>query len=413
MLRNTQILLKTDKSDTQLYSADLSKSTDPISIHTAQHVLRRVCSTLSDLPEWVDTVIEHAIGPQRIEANGKRLGTTTCGALMGLGPGWTVLTILNAFAAVRAGCSEDSFRVCGDDLIGLWTEEQIAGYNDNIKMLGLESNVKKSFKSATFGVFCEMLMRRTSEFTADSVTFLRIGEASATRAVDHDHGPACLDALLTKRTQLRPIAKCVQRTQSKLGLHKYPGLFREGGGGNRRPASATSAIAFLHHGPLSFIRRSPDPRLKCIRSRLIERRSTNGDTDVAEVLITAQRELLRSDMHHLLKKPTQPTIFPAKELETHLSRRYRDANKKIRSGVITHLKTVGPQIIADDPRYRTGDIRHLILLARHKNWPKFVKKIKRVRRRKIPVDKEIANEILLLSIDQFQVTSNVLLDPIL
>jgi len=68
----------------------------------------------------MDSVIcEHKLVDSGLEHNGK---ITKCGALMGQGPGWTVLCILNDFAAnYNNHMDESAYQICGDDLIGLWT----------------------------------------------------------------------------------------------------------------------------------------------------------------------------------------------------------------------------------------------------------------------------------------------------
>ena len=68
-----------------------------------------------------------------------------CGALLGLGPSWVILSILNSFAAEEAGASSSSYAVCGDDLVALWTRSQIEGYLAALPLLNLQGNRDKSF----------------------------------------------------------------------------------------------------------------------------------------------------------------------------------------------------------------------------------------------------------------------------
>jgi len=82
---------------------------------------------------------------------------TTRGEHMGLGTTWTILSILNAFAGYQASSDNGTFEICGDDLIGLWTEAERYKYKKWIERLGLVLNEKKSFLGVR-GVFCEKLI---------------------------------------------------------------------------------------------------------------------------------------------------------------------------------------------------------------------------------------------------------------
>lgn len=99
IMRNKATTLYSTKSNTKLYSADFSKSTDPISIPLARFVLNELIKHLGK-PTWWDQAMDAVINEHKLVQSGIHDGKITkCGALMGQGPGWTVLCILNDFAA--------------------------------------------------------------------------------------------------------------------------------------------------------------------------------------------------------------------------------------------------------------------------------------------------------------------------
>jgi len=107
--------------------------------------------------------------------------TTVRGCHMGLGSTWTILSLLNIWAAFNAGAPKGSYKVCGDDLIGLWPRDVVEEYERLIRQIGLKLNRSKSFYGSS-GVFCEKLVlsksvnkgRRTF---AQSFDIIKIGEA--------------------------------------------------------------------------------------------------------------------------------------------------------------------------------------------------------------------------------------------
>lgn len=134
------------------YSADLSAATDHIGSALATAGLHAALMAI-DAPQWMVEAI-----PAVTELISLRVGNSlrpiTCGALMGLGPGWVTLSLLNSFAASRAGAQIESFRVCGDDLVGVWPVSICDRYEAQIRRLGLVPNVSKSYRGNA-AVFCE------------------------------------------------------------------------------------------------------------------------------------------------------------------------------------------------------------------------------------------------------------------
>jgi hypothetical protein len=152
----------------RLYSADLSAASDWIDHKIGRATLEGLLTGLGMSDPEIQTALR-CIEPYRIQADGHPLNgkLTSRGAHMGLGTTWTVLSLLNYFAGEQADTSGRSFRICGDDLIALWTPLQVGIYETVLKELGLVINKTKSF-IGTRGVFCEKLVQITS-FSKDGV----------------------------------------------------------------------------------------------------------------------------------------------------------------------------------------------------------------------------------------------------
>lgn len=239
-----------------LYSADLSKATDPISVPLARLVLQNIVE-VTGKPAWWDEAVEACITEMQVEMPSGRTFTNKCGALMGLGPCWSVLTLLNAFAAHEAGAPDGSYQVCGDDLIGLWPQRVCDAYEDVISRLGLEANSSKSFRSRTGGVFCERLVRRVSDSAAFAKHCMRIGEAVGSKSEAGKKGRAVVDSLRldTGRwprhfDKVHPlVAHAARRTAYRNSIsHTAKGRFDQGGGGVGNP-DAVAVVAFINSGP--------------------------------------------------------------------------------------------------------------------------------------------------------------------
>jgi hypothetical protein len=72
---------------------------------------------------------------------------------MGIPSSWTLLSALH-YAICRAVDPKCDFRLKGDDIISLWTREQIASYTELSRSVGLILN-DKTVVSKQFGTFCE------------------------------------------------------------------------------------------------------------------------------------------------------------------------------------------------------------------------------------------------------------------
>jgi len=145
-LRGQEVYLTSHHADAVLYSADLTTATDLIRHRDADLVLHTLAVEL----RWETSLIDAARAfTQPMNLKGRE---TTRGVHMGLGTSWTVLSLLNAWAASSSPPSTHA--ICGDDLIGLWTRSQIDTYEMRLRSLGLKINAAKAFV-AEGGVFCE------------------------------------------------------------------------------------------------------------------------------------------------------------------------------------------------------------------------------------------------------------------
>jgi hypothetical protein len=297
ILRNNEIELVApaiwDADPKIVYSADLSKSTDPISIELSRFVMNEV-TNLTGKPEWWDDALDGTINCHEIEfPNSDEKFISRCGALMGLGPGWFVLCVVNAFCAYLSGASKRSFAVCGDDLIGLWPKRVADAYEDNLRVMGLVPNTSKSFRSERFGVFCERLVERRGN-VARSQALLRIGEATAAKAKAQLNELAVVDTL-TRSYRNEVLSSLAQRVARGFAFRDtIPGPFGSGGGGIGK-ATVETVISYIKYGPLSLNRRicrkADDDEITQLRSsmRLLEPAPGAETISTDKVLIEAQR----------------------------------------------------------------------------------------------------------------------------
>jgi hypothetical protein len=297
ILRNNEIELVApaiwDADPKIVYSADLSKSTDPISVDLSRFVLNEV-TNITGKPEWWDDALAGTINFHEIDfPNSDEKFISRCGALMGLGPGWFVLCVVNAFCAYLSGASKRSFAVCGDDLIGLWPKRVADAYEENLRVMGLVPNTSKSFRSESYGVFCERLVERRGNI-ARSQALLRIGEATAAKARAQLNELSVVDTL-TRSYKNEVLSSLAQRVARGFAFpDTIPGPLGSGGGGVGK-ATVETVISYIKFGPLSLNRRSvrkaDDDEVTQLRSSLRLLEPSPGSTTIStdKVLIEAQR----------------------------------------------------------------------------------------------------------------------------
>lgn len=190
LLRGREITLlplipRDQQSEPELFSADMAASTDPIPHDIARQVWAFMMEKGRE-PAWVREAGHKILGPKTVQDGTGR--ATKRGIHMGLGVSWIILSLLNSFAAWNAGATKDSYRICGDDLIGFWPRETFQAYARTLKELGMAINDRKTF-SGPRGVFCERLVVIHADGAARSTQRFTLAEATAakTKAGLTDH----------------------------------------------------------------------------------------------------------------------------------------------------------------------------------------------------------------------------------
>jgi hypothetical protein len=336
LLNEKIVLVNHDSREKFIFSADFSKSTDPISIELARLVFDAVISHLPK-PEWWDDAVYAVINPHliinamMIDETLDELPSTTCGALMGLGPGWLVLCLLNAYCAESAGAKHDSYRVCGDDLVGLWTQTTIARYQQNVEELGLKLNERKSFRSRDYGVFCERLVIRRSAHTATAEHEMRLGQASLCKAETANGrctGLGAVDTLMSSNGHplIRQLARTVCRRTAPSAT--APGKLEEGGGGLRQ-ADAVTVVAYAQYGPTQLREGETLDGVSELRKSLRPLPTRQNGVSCQEVLnIFTEHAERRSRVQHGLKT-TPSELIPTDTIKRRIHSRRHQAKLKI------------------------------------------------------------------------------------
>jgi len=332
-LKNKPLDLTSDRRDCFLYSADLSKSTDPISLPLARFVLNELVKAIGVKPPWWDDAMNNVI--RRFVVKDEEERETTCGALMGLGPSWTILSILNAFAAHQAGASPTDHQTCGDDLIGLWTKDVINGYEANIKALGLESNKTKSYISKHYGVFCERFVTTKDRRHATGPDLVRIAEATGMKAGTRRCDRLLIDDLIVASRDNhndRVIRRTCLRTAMALSPnYSTPGLLNQGGGGSNRPVDVKTLIGYILHGPISQVILDTDERVRMARAELRKRPVISGSGVPAEEVLTKLKAIIcREELRQFTHGNHELKLRPFKDLRKAVALRRRSATAAIK-----------------------------------------------------------------------------------
>jgi hypothetical protein len=282
MLSGEPVRLTRDVTDGErvfVYSADQSKASDRISVQLAQYVITRLLVLTGappDLIQAASTVCGHHTAIWR-----DKVWRLTCGALMGLGPSWIILSVLNDFATARAGIPSSA--VNGDDMTALCTDDEADRYEDTLEAINCVPNRQKSFRGRPLvkvgdvseGVFCERWVRARREVTrvtAVAKPELRLGEASGARSIDGKRGHMIVDTLLGSTTpagcvQTHPkIRRLARRVGGSAALGSH-GPLKLGGGG-RGPVTRVTVSSMAMFGAV----------------RLSQHRITDTEADDARTL---------------------------------------------------------------------------------------------------------------------------------
>lgn len=164
---------------------------------------------------------------------------------MGLGPGWVVLNVLNAFAAYRAGASPRSLSICGDDLVGYWAPEICDRYEANLELLGLQANKDKSFRGKK-GVFCERPVCIVGK-QAIARNHVRPGQVIAKASRRQKWAAQCDNMVGLKCSKL--LHREAQFTRKLCRSPHIPGLFSQGGTSGTR-ANHVTLLSYVTRGAI-------------------------------------------------------------------------------------------------------------------------------------------------------------------
>jgi hypothetical protein len=272
MLANEPVDLRW-RGDTAVvaYSADLSAATDHIGNDLAYDGLE---TALEAVGVRVPVLALDALRGREEGPDDPAPVPVTCGALMGLGPGWVTLSLLNRFAALAAGAQRASFAVCGDDLVAVWPPAVADRYEANLAALGLVVNKTKSFRGEG-AVFCEQfgrLTRREGRWRLLMEERVCLAEASAvaTRVagVSVERGLASVDRLRAvaggARRAARPTRALARLVAMQLSFHSkklLPGSLEDGGSGLGAATGATvRAFAMSGSAPINARKRGDRAR---------------------------------------------------------------------------------------------------------------------------------------------------------
>lgn len=152
---------------------------------------------------------------------------------MGLGHTWSILCLINWAAAFYASGDPNSFRICGDDLIGLWTPAEARRYESFLTDLGLVMNKSKTFY-APQGVFCELLV--VQDMPGQDAKCIDLGHiaqygASRYRGQFSSARLAIADMLSTERPTIRRLNQLRLDSLRDLRPNTRAGPIRAGGCG--------------------------------------------------------------------------------------------------------------------------------------------------------------------------------------
>jgi len=417
MLKNEEVVIEREREGAELYSADLKSATDYIDHRLAQHVAYLLCKKLhrdGDIP-----IVLKLFG-SKVLPDGS---ATQSGIHMGLGPTWVILSLLNGFAAWKAGVSSRTYRICGDDLIGYWHIETVRRYESNLEGLGLVVNKKKAFFGRR-GVFCERIVEKDGE----RARALDVGHLSALTAAKltarfSRNSLAVADTLRDNRV-LRHVSDLVRQrlVPSKLG----GGRVRHGGSGFGH-LSDNGLIFALKRRPQLVVENALPEGVSKMISENSSKVQQSGSIAVSDFLITLKTALQARAYLDGKKLETRPLTkaeflkLAAPNKRNHKMSRKEDLIKatkgsplnsatkktiirlltgKIRSSetrIRSRLETLISRPVAES--YISPELANsIILMHTHLSFEERLKNKKRVHLPRIPSsDPPEANTLLLVS----------------
>jgi hypothetical protein len=139
-----------------VFSGDWSTSTDYIPFDVARCIADAICAELGW--DWTLTnAMRRLTGCYQLRYPDGKLIVTGRGQLMGVGTSWPILSLLNGFCAEHGASqiAKRSYRICGDDILSVWTTPEIDRYRQMMEACGVKLNDRKTLIARNFGVFTE------------------------------------------------------------------------------------------------------------------------------------------------------------------------------------------------------------------------------------------------------------------
>jgi len=308
-------------------------------------------------------LVDEICRPQKIVSiNGEDLPEqykgklTSCGALMGLGPSWTLLSLLNSYCALSAGIKASSFRVCGDDLVALGTARQLSRYENNLRKIGLIPNIEKSFRGDN-AVFCERYcttevtkkkrkvvleddayyMQTVYVHTLTSQSLLRISQAAGTRLLSLGERSALkalgqTDELLNAAegkgaypVPPRPLARLARDTAKSIAVGQG-GLISFGGGG-RGKITRTTFNMLVSDGVFNPTTKRRTETLKRLQEEVLSIPPTISGSRVDRKKLLEEVTIGQSSLEQCRQTWLKPKPVNPKSVRRKFNSRYRRASK--------------------------------------------------------------------------------------
>jgi hypothetical protein len=288
---------------------------------------------------------------------------------MGLGPGWVVLNVLNAFAAYKAGASPFSFNICGDDLVGYWSKDIADKYETNLELLGLQANKQKSFRGRN-GVFCErpVIIKNGIALARPHV---RPGDVVSKPSRQHKW-VAMVDSMSGLKCS-KLLRHEAEATRYQCRSKSIPGLFRQGGTSGS-PANHVTLLSYIIGGSIPTTPSAS--KTKEIEQDLLKFKVDNGQpgVDLTEVLYAARRAQRLQMFQKGEYEPPKECLTPS-AIRIIGERRKKSLRPLLKEKPIKCLKTLRREKITILSRLNDAEFRKLTGLVVQKRYSTAIKNL--------------------------------------
>jgi hypothetical protein len=329
ILRGGNIFVRSNRSNANLFSADLTAASDYIDHELGRTVLNAIGDALHITGSTRAALLQCV---RRFEIIGTDKETRQ-GAHMGLGTTWTILSLLNHYAGVCASGNQKTFAICGDDLIGFWSEDQVQEYYHALNRLGLVPNKSKSYFGDS-GVFCEMQVLKDTKRTARSVRHPGLAELTFARSKPTREQVYLARKWLHNHNLTKNSRRGLQRVLSRVASSFSTGLLSLGGTGNVPSTlyGLATSLRLLERGPLhtSFKR---DSRYRNLMKEVLKERTlTKGSNRISaeDIMVDVATQV---DLENVLtgQRPVQRTLLHTKVIRYRARQYIQSFEKDLKS----------------------------------------------------------------------------------